>query len=211
MKAMRVAWAGLVLVTFGNGAFAQSGSIRYGDEVPPEVDQIYAKGLECLVRTQSAEGYWEGDRGAGVTGLCVMAMLASGEDPNFGRYATPIRRGLRHMIAEQNVETGYLGQSMYHHGFGMLSLAEAYGAVDDELLWAGTGGTGQDHRAGPPGGGRLGGSVATWQSLARMALQSGLQRCGYLRFRCDVDGPARGAQRRDGGFRRSDPRSSGLL
>ena len=119
---------------------AQSSSIRYGDEVPPEVDQIYAKGLESLIRTQSAEGYWEGDRGAGVTGLCVLAMLASGEDPNFGRYATSVRRGLRHMISEQNVETGYLGQSMYHHGFGMLCLAEAYGVVDDELLWTGTGG-----------------------------------------------------------------------
>ena len=119
---------------------AQSGSIRYGDEVPPEVDQIYAKGLESLIRTQSAEGYWEGDRGAGVTGLCVLAMLASGEDPNFGRYATSVRRGLRHMISEQNVETGYLGQSMYHHGFGMLCLAEAYGVVDDELLWTGMGG-----------------------------------------------------------------------
>jgi hypothetical protein len=116
---------------------AQSGAVRYGDEVPPEVEQIYAKGVENLVRTQSSEGYWEGDRGAGVTGLCVLAMLASGEDPNFGRYATPIRRALRYMIAEQNPETGYLGQSMYHHGFGMLALAEAYGAVDDELLWAG--------------------------------------------------------------------------
>ncbi|RFC47975.1 MAG: hypothetical protein DVB23_000818 [Verrucomicrobia bacterium] len=124
-------------------AQAGSGTIRYGDEVPPEVDQIYAKGLDSLVRTQAAEGYWEGDRGAGVTGLCVMAMLASGEDPNFGRYATAIRRGLRHMISEQNTETGYLGQSMYHHGFGMLSLAEAYGAVDDELLWVGSGVSGR--------------------------------------------------------------------
>ena len=26
---------------------------------------------------------------------------------------------------------------MYHHGFGMLALAEAYGAVDDRLLWDG--------------------------------------------------------------------------
>ncbi len=24
---------------------------------------------------------------------------------------------------------------MYHHGFSLLALAEAYGAVDDSLLW----------------------------------------------------------------------------
>ena len=169
----RVALLGLCSVS--SVAPAQSGSIRYGDEVPPEVDQIYAKGLECLVRTQSAEGYWEGDRGAGVTGLCVLAMLASGEDPNFGRYATAVRRGLRHMISEQNVETGYLGQSMYHHGFGMLCLAEAYGVVDDELLWTGTAGSGAKDRGSLARGGQVGRSLSARKSLAWLALQSGLK------------------------------------
>ena len=28
-----------------------------------------------------------------------------------------------------------MGQSMYHHGFAMLGLAEAYGAVDERNLW----------------------------------------------------------------------------
>jgi hypothetical protein len=34
--------------------------------------------------------------------------------------------------------TGILGSSMYHHGFAMLALAEAYGAVDDRNLWTGS-------------------------------------------------------------------------
>jgi hypothetical protein len=64
-----------------------------------------------------------------------MAFLASGEDPNFGLYAPQVRRGLRHIITTQDPNTGYLGDSMYHHGFAMLALAEAYGAVDDRNLW----------------------------------------------------------------------------
>ncbi len=44
---------------------------------------------------------------------------------------------MRSIILGQDSSTGYLGNSMYHHGFGMLALAEAYGAVDDRDLWAG--------------------------------------------------------------------------
>jgi hypothetical protein len=57
---------------------------------------------------------------------------------------------LRHIISAQNVETGYLGSSMYHHGFGMLALAEAYGAVDGRNLWPAGQGTSQSQRANQP-------------------------------------------------------------
>ncbi len=70
-------------------------------------------------------------------GICLMAFLASGEDPNFGRYAATIRRAIRSMIERQNESTGYLPDSMYHHGFATLALSEAYGAVDESLLWGG--------------------------------------------------------------------------
>jgi len=66
-----------------------------------------------------------------------MAFLASGEDPNFGRYASTVRRALRAIIERQYESTGYLPESMYHHGFGMLAVSEAYGAVDETLLWEG--------------------------------------------------------------------------
>ena len=64
-----------------------------------------------------------------------MCFLASGEDPNYGIYAGNIRRAIRSMITSQDKTTGYFGNSMYHHGFAMLGLAEAYGAVDDRTLW----------------------------------------------------------------------------
>ena len=67
--------------------------------------------------------------------------MASGEDPDLGPYATHIRKGLRNIIVNQVPKTGHLSGpghgSMYHHGFAMLALSEAYGAVDEQLLWQG--------------------------------------------------------------------------
>src|SRR5262249_28596634 len=76
-----------------------------------------------------------GEVGPGPTGLALMAFLASGEDPNFGLYSNNVRKALRSIISEQNEQTGIIGQSMYHHGFAMLGLSEAYGAVDERNLW----------------------------------------------------------------------------
>jgi hypothetical protein len=70
--------------------------------------------------------------------MCLMVFLASGEDPNFGVYNHHVKKALRNIIASQDRTTGYMGNSMYHHGFAMLALAEAYGAVDDRSLWSGS-------------------------------------------------------------------------
>jgi hypothetical protein len=127
----------VLAVSLGTG-LAQLPQLRSGGEIPPEVDTIYEKGLTWLVQKQGPDGRWsDGYGGAGVDGLCVMAMLASGEDPNYGRYATNIRRAVVAMVSQQDAGSGYLPSSMYHHGFGMLALAEAYGVVDEDLLWAG--------------------------------------------------------------------------
>ena len=117
---------------------AQDPSLRFGGRIPPEVDTIYQRGLAWLASKQTEAGNWQdGNNGAGVDGICVMAFLASGEDPNFGRYANNVRRALRSMIKSQDANTGYLPNSMYHHGFAMLALSEAYGTVDESLLWEG--------------------------------------------------------------------------
>src|SRR5439155_9654471 len=69
------------------------------------------------------------------TGLGLMAFLASGEDPNFGLYSSNVRKAVRSIVTTQDGKTGYLGSSMYDHGFAMLALAEAYGSVDDRHVW----------------------------------------------------------------------------
>jgi hypothetical protein len=126
------------LVLFGGlaGAMVQVPNVRVGEAVPRDVREIYDKGLQYLATTQTERGDWTGGQtGPGVTGMGLMVFLASGEDPNFGLYASNIRRAVRSLITSQDATTGYFGGSMYHHGFAMLGLAEAYGVVDDRQLW----------------------------------------------------------------------------
>ncbi|MBA3316439.1 MAG: squalene--hopene cyclase [Planctomycetaceae bacterium] len=136
--------AALVIVVGVREASAQLPEIRTGDAIPRDVRELYDRGLEYLVKSQSERGDWPGGQsGPGVTGMAVMCFLASGEDPNFGVYSSNIRRGLRNIISQQDANTGYFGNSMYHHGFAMLALAEAYGTVDDRNLWTGASGSNQ--------------------------------------------------------------------
>jgi hypothetical protein len=117
-------------------ARAQLPQEHIGDAIPRDVREIYDRGLKWLITQQADDGGWRGgQQGPGVNGLCLMCFLASGEDPNFGLYSNPIRKAIRNIIASQDANTGYLGNSMYHHGFAMLALAEAYGAVDERTLW----------------------------------------------------------------------------
>jgi hypothetical protein len=119
-------------------ASAQAPGERAGGEVVPrDVREMYDRGLQYLAKSQAEQGNWSGgfDQGPGITGMALMAFLASGEDPNFGIYSNHVRKALRHIITSQDGSTGIIGHGMYHHGFGMLGLAEAYGAVDERNLW----------------------------------------------------------------------------
>ncbi len=119
-------------------ALAQSLTQSSGDTIPRDVREMYDAGVKYLVKTQKEDGSWTGgEGGGGTTALAILAILASGEDPNFGIYSGAVRKGLRSLIRSQDASTGYIGPSMYHHGFAMLAFAEAYGSVDDRNLWAG--------------------------------------------------------------------------
>lgn len=122
-----------------NTFHARAQSPTEGELVSRDVLEIYRKGLAFLQRTQDDRGTWPAGEGVGpgTTGLAILAFLASGEDPNFGPHREVIRKGLRHIIGSQSGVTGYMGPSMYHHGFATLALCEAYGAVDDSDLFVG--------------------------------------------------------------------------
>ena len=133
-----------LVATLAAPAHAQVPGARFGEVVPRDVREMYDRGLQYLAASQAETGDWPGGQsGPGITGLGLMVFLASGEDPNFGPYSNHVRRALRSIISAQDGATGYLGISMYHHGFGMLALAEAYGAVDERNLWPNAKGTNQ--------------------------------------------------------------------
>ena len=116
--------------------WSQSLPRRQDDPIPPQVEQMYVKGLRFLSSSQTENGNWPDRNGSepGVVGLCVMAFLAHGEDPNHGPYAKNIRTGIQFILENQNETNGYIGSSMYNHGFATLALAEAYGVLRDDKV-----------------------------------------------------------------------------
>jgi hypothetical protein len=126
----------ICLAVCAGSALAQPPLLHHGEVVPRDVREMYDRGLQYLANKQSDNGDWaDGQSGPGTTGMALLAFLASGEDPNFGRYRNHVRKALRSIISGQDANTGYFGNSMYHQGFATLALAEAYGAVDDRDLW----------------------------------------------------------------------------
>ncbi len=121
----------IVLLAVATG-WSQELFVQRGEPVPLEVEKMYLKGLKFLStelssgRSGSSRG---GESGSGVTGLAVLAMLAHGDDPNVGPYAVAIHKGIKSILEAADKRTGYIGPSMYHHGFATLALAEAYGSV----------------------------------------------------------------------------------
>jgi prenyltransferase beta subunit len=121
---------------YGASVSAQDLNVYRGTQVSPTVERIYEKGLHFLTTSQNADGSFPGNYGTepAVAAMTMMAMMAHGEDPNHGPYAKPIKRCLDYVLSQQRGENGYLGSSMYNHGFCTLALAEAYGNVQDERI-----------------------------------------------------------------------------
>ncbi|MGA3170908.1 MAG: prenyltransferase/squalene oxidase repeat-containing protein [Chthoniobacteraceae bacterium] len=115
---------------------AQTLFSRDEDVIPPDVDRMYVKGMQYLARQQSDAGCWDTPYGnePGVVGLCALSILAHGEDPNYGPYKDTVHRALDYILKSQDPNTGYIGTSMYNHGFSTLALAEAYGYVHDDRI-----------------------------------------------------------------------------
>jgi len=111
------------------------GGARHGLPVPPVQRTMNERGLGYLVARQQRNGSI--GEGTGVTAICLMALIASGEDPNFGRYAEAVRNALRYLVRAQDTRTGYIPSTMYEHGFAMLAIGECYGVIDERLLWLG--------------------------------------------------------------------------
>ncbi len=132
--------SGLVAVSIllAGTSFGQGVLTYEGDPIPAKVEKMYVSGLDYLKSTQDDNGGWHGSRGRGsqpgVVGLAVLAVLAHGDDPNHGPYALMVEKGINYIIQSQKTSNGYIGSSMYNHGFATLALAEAYGMLDNDKI-----------------------------------------------------------------------------
>ncbi len=124
------------VICAADGVWALDLPGRQTDAISPQIELVYGKGLQFLAKNQTEQGTWNdgiGDQ-PGVVGLCVAAFLAHGEDPVNGPYADTIRKGVEFIISQQNEKNGYIGSSMYNHGFATKALAESYGVVENPKL-----------------------------------------------------------------------------
>ena len=116
----------------GQDLFEQS-----NDSLVQEIDETYRNGLGFLAESQEERGCWtDSSYGSqpGVVGMAILAFLARGDDPEFGPYRLHVKRAINFLLKQQNQKTGYIGNSMYNHGFATLALAEAYGLTNDLRL-----------------------------------------------------------------------------
>jgi hypothetical protein len=103
-----------------------------------EVDKSVDAGLAWLASQQKADGSWPGPGGSernmnAVSGLAVLAFMASGNVPGEGRYGAVVQKGID-FIASRQSTSGYFGgdgSRMYGHGICTLALVEALGMSSD--------------------------------------------------------------------------------
>lgn len=107
---------------------------QQNDDFVRSLDQSYLRGLLFLQNSQTEDGKWEDSSYGsepGVLGMAVLAFLSRGDDPEFGPFSKPLARSIEQILRLQNKETGYIGSSMYNHGFATLALAEYYGLTNN--------------------------------------------------------------------------------
>ncbi len=131
----------LVFAVLCSPAVAQESDLRIGSRVPAELGNLFSRGANYLKESQKPDGSWPsqtmfGSNGTGVASLCILALLSTGEDPNFGPHAPAIRRGIEFLLTKQHQKSGMMGGNAYDFGFSMLALAEAYGAIDGDRLFS---------------------------------------------------------------------------
>jgi len=128
----------VILCIFAGAVAARAQELFSEDQqaIPPSIDAMYVKGMRYLAGKQNDDGGWDGPFGnePGVIGLSLLSILAHGDDPNYGPYHDTIHRAIDSILTDQDPNTGYIGTSMYNHGFATLALAEAYGQVHDERI-----------------------------------------------------------------------------
>ena len=111
-----------------------------GTEITDAQRAAVDRGLEALSKRQVKDGsFGEGmSRHVGITSLCAMAFMQSGNLPGRGKYGPQVEKALT-FVLNSTQESGLIcgdnmSPPMYGHGFATLFLAEAYGMTGDERV-----------------------------------------------------------------------------
>jgi hypothetical protein len=120
-----------------------------GEVLSPELDASVARGLAYLARQQQPDGSFQNREATAqadnpkftgpkvaLTGLSLMAYLATGRMPDTGRHGLAVRNAIDYLVTACP-EDGYFGKvdgsRMYGHAIATLALAEVYGMEADAV------------------------------------------------------------------------------
>ncbi|MCC6572453.1 MAG: hypothetical protein IT462_01565 [Planctomycetes bacterium] len=129
------------------------------DPRPTQDDEVVKtavrRGLRHIAKIQLPDGSWSNNIGnklgdgyqinpdgynrpnLGVTAICCMAFMASGNTPDRGEFKNNVAMGLKFILDRVDRQTGWIsayGTRMYEHAFCTLCLAEVYGMTRDEVV-----------------------------------------------------------------------------
>jgi hypothetical protein len=101
-----------------------------------KTESAVKRALKYLQDSQNADGSWGGSgytSDVGIVGICSLAFMAAGHQPDRGPYGQVLRKATD-FLAKNSQRTGLIfnpssaaGPPMYGHGFATLALAELYG------------------------------------------------------------------------------------
>ncbi len=97
----------------------------------PEVEAATQRGLEFLKKQQKKDGGFAAQNPVGSASIALLGFLANGHLPEKGEFGSNVTKLVEYLLKVRNTYTGYLGQSMYEHGFALLALSDVWGEYKD--------------------------------------------------------------------------------
>ena len=105
--------------------------------VPADLEVTIDRGLFYLQKLQKNDGSFETTAPSSASvALVILAMLASGNTPDLGKYGQTLRSAVEYLVG-QGGDKGYFGADgsrMYGHAIATLALAQVHGTELDEAL-----------------------------------------------------------------------------
>lgn len=98
----------------------------------PEVEAAIQRGIAYLAKQQTKDGGFGQQYPVGSAGIALLAFLTNGHLPEKGEFGAQVTKAVEFLLKRRDPHTGYMGQSMYEHGFATLALADVWGEYNDE-------------------------------------------------------------------------------
>ena len=115
-------------------------SVKKRDVEAPELtekaEKAIDRGLKFLIASQNPDGSWSSGEGSGYaiagTSLGLMAFMAEGHFPGFGKYGKQLDRAKKYLLKRtKDSPTGAMGVKMYEIGLYTIAMSELWGMTSD--------------------------------------------------------------------------------